>query len=123
MSCCLLFCPLINDWRSQFTNRFIYHAALPCNQSCVSCLLHLIPVMLSNRLVSTKSCLNPPKTFIYRPIYKVWQKVKGNSCRIMNEYCKYSSEVTHHVAKLLSQHHEVNNKKRCQTSHQAIQTP
>lgn len=68
MSCCLLFCPLIADWRSQFTSRFIYRAAPPRNQSQVSCLLRVIPLTLSDGLKDKKKkndkkgfCLNCAK--------------------------------------------------------------
>lgn len=61
MSCCLLFCPLIADWRSQFTSRFIYRAAPPRNQSQVSCLLRVILLTLSDKNDKKGFCLNCAK--------------------------------------------------------------
>lgn len=118
MSCCLLFCPLIADWRSQFTSRFIYRAAPPRNQSQVSCLLRVIPLTLSDRLKDKKkkkttrraSALTVPKS--------------GTKWRIAqnNKWMKW--KVTHHVGTSAPSLRKVNNNtKRCQTSHRAKQTP
>lgn len=118
MSCCLLFCPLIADWRSQFTSRFIYRAAPPRNQSQVSCLLRVIPLTLSDGLKDKKKKKRQEGLLL-----KLCQKGEPNerSRGIINGWNERSHITWGTSAPSLRKVN--NNTKRCQTSHRAKQTP